>query len=113
MYNTSKHNISIHQFIVKNKKYLPLVIKFIKKAINQFKPNLIIFNAGTDIYKNDQLGNFNISANGIIQRDTIVFSLAQKYNIPILMVLSGGYSKQSGLIIGKSVVNIITNVIKK
>ena len=71
-------------------------------------PNLIIYNAGTDILIGDPLGHLRISAKvrfcrffhvsllnrmlnvlfkGIIQRDEIVFSFAQQHHIPILMLL--------------------------
>jgi histone deacetylase 11 len=76
------------------------------------KPDLIIYNAGTDIYEHDPLGGLKITADGIIKRDALVFKTAQKYEIPILMLLSGGYSPKSAEIIGKSIENILRNILK-
>ncbi len=41
----------------------------------------------------------------------MVFNNALRNKIPILMVLSGGYSEKSAAIIGKSIENILKNVI--
>ncbi len=95
------------QSFIKDKEYLELIKKQIPEAINSFKPNLIIYNAGTDIFKEDPLGKMAVSENGIIKRDSFVFETALENNIPILMTLSGGYSPKSASIIGKSLENII------
>jgi len=80
-------------------------------AINKASPDLIIYNAGTDIFVGDSLGNMSISAQGIIERDELVFRNAFDNKIPILMLLSGGYSGMSADIIGRSIENIINKVI--
>ncbi|WP_372366314.1 histone deacetylase [Candidatus Uabimicrobium sp. HlEnr_7] len=93
---------------VKDEDYLSFVQEGLQKC-NQFKADLIIYNAGTDIYKKDRLGGLSVSAEGIIQRDHLVFSYAVENKIPILMLLSGGYSKDSANIIGQSLVQIYKN----
>ena len=47
-----------------------------------------------------------ISPEGIIKRDEIVFENALKRNIPILMVLSGGYQQTNAEIIAASIINL-------
>lgn len=94
-----------------NSLYINLLEKEIVPVIAKEKPDLIIYNAGTDIYKDDPLGCFRVTAEGVIKRDHIVFEAAIDQNIPILMVLSGGYTKASSTIIGRSIVNLIENVI--
>jgi hypothetical protein len=54
--------------------------------LNEFKPDLIIYNAGTDILVNDPLGKLDISPDGIKSRDEIVFKTAKSYEIPIVML---------------------------
>jgi histone deacetylase 11 len=69
--------------------------------------------AGTDILEGDPLsGGVGISAEGVIQRDQIVFEAALTHSIPVVMVLSGGYSRASATVVSSSVVNLLTNVIK-
>ncbi|HZW60898.1 MAG TPA: histone deacetylase [Candidatus Babeliales bacterium] len=87
--------------------YLGILQDELPKAIQIFKPDLIIYNAGTDIYKEDPLGFMSISAEGIIARDQFVVSHARAHNIPLLMVLSGGYTRKSADIISRSIETII------
>ena len=37
--------------------------------IDRFKPDFVIYNAGTDILEGDTVGKVSISADGIIKRD--------------------------------------------
>lgn len=87
--------------------YNKYVSDSLPKIINDFQPGLIIYNAGTDIFAEDQLGNLSVTEEGIITRDECVFRNAIDHNIPILMVLSGGYHKKSGNIIAHSINNLI------
>lgn len=45
----------------------------IPRAIEKFKPDFIIYNAGTDCMENDPLGQLNISPEGIKKRDEVIF----------------------------------------
>lgn len=76
------------------------------KALSEFKPDIIIYNAGTDILKGDRLGLLAVSADGIIKRDEIVFTKARHSNIPIAMLLSGGYLKKTARVIATSIINL-------
>lgn len=86
--------------------YIALLKEELKKAVQNNTIDLIIYNAGTDIFQNDPLGSMNVTKEAIIERDLFVFSLAKKENIPLCMVLSGGYSKESAGIIADSIKNI-------
>ncbi|MCB9234110.1 MAG: histone deacetylase [Bacteroidia bacterium] len=83
--------------------YLDLLAQELPKAIDREKPELVIYNAGSDIYKGDPLGGFDISAVGILRRDQFVFGEAVKRKIPLLMLLSGGYHPASWEIIGSAI----------
>lgn len=48
----------------------------------------------------------NLSSTGIIERDEIVFRSCLQNNIPIMMVLSGGYQIENAEIIAKSIKNL-------
>lgn len=74
--------------------------------MKEFKPDIIVYNAGTDILKGDRLGLLAVSADGIIKRDEMVFSKARSQNIPIVMLLSGGYLKKTARIIATSIINL-------
>ena len=77
-----------------------------RKALEEFTPNLIIYNAGTDVLKGDPLGMLSISPVGVIARDEYVFEMARSQNIPIVMLLSGGYLRHSARVIADSILNL-------
>ncbi|XP_056380168.1 histone deacetylase 11-like isoform X3 [Hyla sarda] len=89
-----------------DKEYLEKVETHVKGALNEVTPDVIIYNAGTDILDGDPLGGLSISPQGIIKRDEIVFSIARRRSIPILMVTSGGYQKRTARIIADSILNL-------
>lgn len=94
--------------------YLKILKTELPKAIAEFNPDLIIYNAGTDILEKDPFGDMNVSRNGIIERDAFVFKMALsgKKMIPIVMLLSGGYTQESAGIVIDSIKNILSTQIK-
>ncbi len=90
----------------KDGEYSELLKRELPKAIEEVKPDLIIYNAGTDIYEKDRLGRMAISKKGIIDRDFFVWEQARSRNIPILMVLSGGYSSEGAAMIAESIIGL-------
>jgi len=96
---------------IEDRKYLSLLEGELGGAMVKSKPNLIVYNAGTDVLRGDPLGCMSISGDGIVKRDEIVFRNALNNKIPIVMVLSGGYTKKSAAIIGRSIENILKNVL--
>lgn len=90
----------------KDDEYLRLVRHHTEAALTEFEPDIIVFNAGTDILEGDPLGNLSISAAGIVERDEIVFKAARDRNIPIIMVTSGGYQQCTARVIANSIINL-------
>ncbi|XP_064310374.1 histone deacetylase 11 isoform X1 [Phalacrocorax carbo] len=86
--------------------YLQKVHTHVEGALNELKPDIIVYNAGTDILDGDPLGGLAISPQGIVKRDEIVFKAARSRRIPILMVTSGGYQKRTAQIIADSILNL-------
>ena len=62
-------------------------------------PKLVIYNAGTDIYKDDLLGDMQVSREGVNRRDLMVLEAVRGRGIPLLVLASGGYSKMSARLI--------------
>ncbi len=75
--------------------------------MDEFKPELLIYNAGTDCMQGDPLGRLNISPEGVIRRDEYIFKIAFDRKVPIVMVLSGGYQKTNAPNIAESIENIV------
>jgi histone deacetylase 11 len=71
------------------------------------QPDLIVYNAGSDINSNDPWGCMNVSEQGIIDRDSYIFAQAASHKIPICMVLSGSYFPRSAEVISQSIVQVV------
>lgn len=87
--------------------YLSKLETSLEQAYAEFAPDVIYYVAGTDLLAGDKLGKLSISANGIIKRDHLVFAYATKNNVPIVMLLAGGYQKNNAEIIAASISNLI------
>ena len=46
----------------KDQEYLELVEKHLKAAFQEFPPDLVVYNAGTDVLEGDPLGQLEITA---------------------------------------------------
>lgn len=79
----------------------------LKLAFREFTPDIIYFNAGTDILIDDPIGDLGFSKEDIITRDEMVFSACFSRKVPIVMVLSGGYSKENYKVIAESIENLL------
>ncbi|ONK66694.1 uncharacterized protein A4U43_C06F11000 [Asparagus officinalis] len=90
----------------KTKEYLEELDKALEVARNNFDPQLVIYNAGTDILDGDPLGRLKISPEGVAIRDEKVFRFAREKDIPLLMLTSGGYMKTSARVIADSITNL-------
>lgn len=73
--------------------YLAEVNNALEAAVNSFKPDFILYDAGVDIHENDDLGLLKISTAGVFTRDKIVFTKAKDMGIPVAAVIGGGYQR--------------------
>ena len=73
-------------------------------SVGQSEPvRLAVYNAGTDVYEGDPLGLLNVSAEHVQQRDLYVVEQLRQREIPVVMLLSGGYSRRSYQLVFNSV----------
>ncbi|CAG0907070.1 unnamed protein product [Darwinula stevensoni] len=85
---------------------LNLLERNLEKAFKEFSPDFILYNAGTDIMAGDPTGLMEISDEGVIKRDEMVFREAYSRRIPIVMVTSGGFQRRAAAVIGDSILNL-------
>jgi len=90
-----------------DEEYLGLLAEAMENSFNKFTPQIIYYNAGTDILQYDPLGCLDITPEGVVKRDDMVFEEARKRNIPLVMLLSGGYQKTNAGVIANSVTSIL------
>jgi len=58
----------------------------------RFEPDLIFYLAGIDPLETDHFGRLSLTKKGIEERENLVISSALDRNIPITLLLSGGYA---------------------
>ncbi|XP_026330325.1 histone deacetylase 11 isoform X2 [Hyposmocoma kahamanoa] len=78
----------------------------LKAALEEFTPDIVVYNAGTDVLDSDPLGLMRISEIGIVKRDEFVFEMCVKRGIPVVMLTSGGYLRKTAKIIADSIINL-------
>jgi histone deacetylase 11 len=66
-----------------------------------------IYNAGTDVFAGDKLGGLRLSAEDILARDLFVMRELEERRIPVVMLLSGGYSSESYRLVAATVLELI------
>ncbi|XP_073954786.1 histone deacetylase 11 isoform X2 [Choristoneura fumiferana] len=91
---------------VEDLEYMLKLRQNLKAALNEFKPDILVYNAGTDVLNSDPLGRMRISEIGIIKRDEFVFEMCKSYKVPIVMLTSGGYLKKTAKIVADSIMNL-------
>jgi acetoin utilization deacetylase AcuC-like enzyme len=77
--------------------FLGTLLKTLPDVMAKVRPGLVIYVAGTDPAADDTLGNWKISADGMIRRDRLVFELLRRARrrVPVVIVLAGGYGSES------------------
>ena len=71
--------------------YLQVVEQTLERLLEQHKPQLVLYDAGVDIYAGDPLGRLQVSEVGIRRRDRAVLSMLYSRKIPVATVIGGGY----------------------
>ncbi|MDI6704286.1 MAG: histone deacetylase [bacterium] len=90
-----------------DEEYLTLLSAHIPRIVESFRPELILYVAGADVYEDDQLGGLNLTMEGLKKRDELVIGEALQNKIPIACVLAGGYARKV-----EDTVNIHVNLVK-
>jgi acetoin utilization deacetylase AcuC-like enzyme len=76
-----------------NDDYMAKLEQSLVKAFETFSPELVLYVAGADPFREDQLGGLALTEGGIKQRDEVVFEHARKNGAAVAMVLAGGYAR--------------------
>ena len=78
---------------VNDVKYINILTKTLDQIESHFTPDIVFYDAGVDVHFNDDLGNLNLTDDGIKKRDEIVCEYFKEKKIPLCTVIGGGYSK--------------------
>ena len=88
--------------------YLDRLAAALTQAAADFpSPDLVVYNAGTDVLSGDPLGRMDVDEASIIARDEAVWRFAaETAKAPIVMMLSGGYAQRSAAVVADSISNL-------
>lgn len=73
--------------------YLTHLKQTLPNLIAEHKPDLIFYQSAVDVLATDKLGKLALTPEGCKQRDDFVLRQARDNNIPIAVVMGGGYSE--------------------
>jgi len=73
--------------------YLKTLALVLEELRDRITPDIVFYNAGVDVHRDDRLGRLSLTDHGIEQRERMVFSHFRTRGIPVCGVIGGGYSK--------------------
>ncbi|MGS0534838.1 histone deacetylase family protein [Pseudoalteromonas sp. SaAl2] len=73
--------------------YLGIVDDTLSFLLKELNPDLVLYDAGVDIWQQDGLGKLDITWQGIEKRDNLVLKRCIEHNTPVATVIGGGYDR--------------------
>jgi acetoin utilization deacetylase AcuC-like enzyme len=77
---------------VGDQEYLERLSEACRQGMSAFRPELVMYVAGADPYREDQLGGLALSIEGLKARDRVVFEIAREMGAGVAVTLAGGYA---------------------
>ena len=71
--------------------YLGTLLKALPPVVEAVRPGLVVYLAGCDVAAEDAIGNWRITAGGLIARDRFVIEQVRRVDARLVVVLGGGY----------------------
>jgi acetoin utilization deacetylase AcuC-like enzyme len=78
---------------MKDEAYLATLAKILPDVLTQVKPDLVLYDAGVDPHRDDQLGKLALTDEGLFHRDVQVLQTCIQQRYPVACVIGGGYCK--------------------
>jgi histone deacetylase 11 len=75
--------------------YMELLHRFLPEVMDRFSPEFVFYNAGSDVLWSDPFTSLFLTEDEIAERDLTVVTQVRERDIPLAMVLSGGYGAGS------------------
>ncbi|HEY7462150.1 MAG TPA: histone deacetylase [Gemmatimonadota bacterium] len=74
--------------------YLEQLEVAVPAILDDFRPDLVLYQAGADPYRDDQLGSLSLTLEGLRERDRLIFGACATRKIPVAGTLGGGYARR-------------------
>lgn len=79
--------------------YLGILKESLPRAIEKARPNVVLFQAGADPYKEDPYSPLDLDHEALKARDLMVFEACKRAGIPVMWVLAGGYTTDTSKVV--------------
>ncbi len=73
--------------------YLERLARELPVLLDAAGPDLVLYDAGVDVFSGDRLGKLDLSLSDIAERDRMVFAFFRRRGIPLAGVIGGGYDR--------------------
>ena len=73
--------------------YLAELRSHLPVLLHRLRPDLVMYDAGADVHKDDRLGKLALSDTGIFERDRTVLQACKDGGYPVACVIGGGYGE--------------------
>lgn len=73
--------------------YLAALAPALETIFEDFRPQLVLYQAGADPFRDDRLGFLDLSFSGLARRDRMVFDHCQRQRVPVVITMGGGYAR--------------------
>jgi acetoin utilization deacetylase AcuC-like enzyme len=88
--------------------YLTALGAHLPAVLDGRRPDVVFYLAGADPYEGDRLGRLKMTIDGLRARDRLVFGACRDRELPVVVVMSGGYAADVD-----AIVTIHTNTIRE
>ena len=76
-----------------DEEYLQILTQTLPRLITDVAPDMIFYQSAVDVLATDKLGKLALTQAGCMARDEYVLRTAKAANIPVAIVMGGGYSE--------------------
>jgi len=73
--------------------YLATLAEHLPRVLDDFAPDIVLYQAGVDPHERDKLGRLALSGEGLERRDRYVIETVRQRALPIASALGGGYGE--------------------
>jgi histone deacetylase 11 len=82
---------------------------FLDSVLGKDRSAIGVYNAGTDVFADDPLGRLKLSSSDILNRDLFVVRQFRSRSVPLVILPSGGYTKESFRLIANTAAALIND----
>ncbi len=72
--------------------YMRAVCEVLPGVLQDFRPDVVLYDAGVDVHEADELGKLAVSDEGLMRRELLVLDTCLAAGVPVAGYVGGGYA---------------------